>query len=105
MMAGMAVVQLVAVASNALMIYRPTPIMIDPVTGAGSYLVRWAEWGSLGFLMPFLTEGMAIPLEGGGSAFAWIHAGAIGFCILCMSSFGTLILECQYSQANGSESC
>ena len=81
-MAGMAVVQLVAVASNAIMIYNPTPIMIDPVTGAGSYLVRWAEWGSLGFLMTFLTEGMALPLEGGSSTFAWMHAGAISCCIL-----------------------
>ncbi len=76
-MTGSCTVQLIAILSIATLISFPTPIVIDPVTGIRSHLVRWAEWTSLAFLMTFLTESIDLPLTGK-PTIAWAHGIAIG---------------------------
>jgi hypothetical protein len=84
---GTATVQMVAMISNSLMLCVPTPVMIDPMTGIRSHMVRWAEWAVLAFLMTFLTESIDLPLQGGGTLMAWLHGAAIGLSTLCGAVF------------------
>ncbi|KAI2497231.1 Histidine ATPase [Fragilaria crotonensis] len=50
---GSLAVQLVALASNYIMAFRPTPVMYDEISGLRFHLVRWAEWIPLAFSWPF----------------------------------------------------
>ena len=78
-MFGAVAVQLIAILSIIFMVFFPTPVLIDPVTGLRSHMFRWVEWVVLGFLMTFLTESIDMPLkDSGGSKMAWIHGTAIG---------------------------
>lgn len=81
-MMGSVTVQAIAMLSIAMMTFLPTPIVIDPVTGIRSHLVRWAEWTSLAFLMTFLTESIDLPLTGR-PTIAWAHGIAIGLSTSC----------------------
>jgi len=54
-------IQFIAVATNAIMLAVPTPVLIDPVTGGRVHLLRWAEWAPLAAAMTFLTEGVDVP--------------------------------------------
>ena len=60
---GTLTVQLVAMSANLLMGFVPTPVMIDPVTGLRSHLVRWVEFTALAFLMTFFTTNIEAPLR------------------------------------------
>jgi signal transduction histidine kinase len=62
-MVGYATVQTIAVISISLMVFFPTPVIIDPVTGIRTHLVRWAEWTAAGFLMTFLVESVDLPVS------------------------------------------
>lgn len=76
---GAAMVQILAMLSICMMLFLPTPVLIDPVTGLRCHLVRWVEWIVLAFLMTFLTESMDIPLDKKkDTSIAWIHGIAIG---------------------------
>lgn len=88
-MAGAVTVQIIAMLSITLMICFPTPVVIDPVTGIRSHLVRWAEWTSLAFLMTFLTESIDLPLNRK-PTIAWVHGIAIGMS----TSAGALTAFC-----------
>ena len=55
------VVQAIALATNALLLWRPTPVAVDPVTGQRVHLLRWAEWTPLAGAMMFLVEGVDNP--------------------------------------------
>ena len=77
-MVGSCTVQFIALASVAIMILFPTPVLMDPITGQRVHLVRWAEWTPLAFLMTFLTEGIDMPLHSNDyKRLAWKHAIAI----------------------------
>jgi hypothetical protein len=54
-------VQGVSMVANGLLAFIPTPVLIDPVTHARVYLVRWTEWFTLGFLLTFLSEEIDTP--------------------------------------------
>jgi hypothetical protein len=56
-------VQFISLSTNALLAWAPTPVMVDPVTHARVFLVRWCEWTPLAGLMTFLSEGMDIPKD------------------------------------------
>jgi hypothetical protein len=61
---GSLAVQLVALASNYIMAFRPTPVLYDEISGLRFHLVRWAEWIPLAFLMAFLTINVDSPFKG-----------------------------------------
>ena len=48
-MIGAMTVQTIAIVSVSTMVFFPTPVIIDPVTGIRSHMVRWAEWIAAGF--------------------------------------------------------
>lgn len=91
-MVGCITVQTIAMASLSLMIFFPTPVVVDPVTGIRSHLVRWCEWTAAAFLMTFLTESVDMPISTKKlphgekklpeqryfSVVAWLHGLAIG---------------------------
>ncbi len=54
------VVQLIAFSTDLLIAFLPTPVLIDPVCGNKSYLLRYCEWTPLAFTMAFLTESCRI---------------------------------------------
>jgi hypothetical protein len=54
-------VQSVAMFACGMMAFFPTPVFIDPITNAHVYLIRWAEWAPLGFLLTFLSEEIDMP--------------------------------------------
>ena len=54
-------IQFIAVATNAIMLAVPTPVLIDPVTHGRVHLLRWVEWAPLAAIMTFLTEGVDVP--------------------------------------------
>ena len=90
-MVGSTTVQLIAVLSVSLMVFFPTPVVIDPVTGIRSHLIRWAEWASLAFLMTFLTESIDMPLQDKKThKIAWFHCIALGLS----SSTGGILAFC-----------
>jgi signal transduction histidine kinase len=90
-MVGSITVQAIAICTNLLLIFFPTPVVIDPVTGIRSHLVRWAEWIALAFLMTFLQEGIDLPLQGRlGPIFGWLH----GIAIALSTSCGMILAHC-----------
>jgi hypothetical protein len=72
-MASNAAVQLISISNTIIMMCLPTPVLVDPITGLRTHLVRWAEWIALAFLMTFLTESIDLPLEDGDTRPSWIH--------------------------------
>ena len=56
-------VQLVALASNYIMAFRPTPVIYDEISGLQFHMVRWAEFTALAFLMAFLTVNVDAPFK------------------------------------------
>lgn len=73
---GSVMIQGIAMLSILLMMCVPTPILVDPVTGLRTHMVRWIEWIVLAFLMTFLTE--SIELESGRTFTAWKCGIALG---------------------------
>jgi hypothetical protein len=53
-------VQTMALVTDLIMATFPTPVLVDPITGATSYLMRYCEWAPLAFTMAFLTESCKI---------------------------------------------
>jgi signal transduction histidine kinase len=76
-MIGSCTVQGIALTSVGMMIFFPTPVMMDVVTNRRVHMVRWAEWVPLAFLMTFLTEGIDLPNHQQAVNVAWAHAWAI----------------------------
>lgn len=60
---GTFTVQCIALISNILLGFFPTPVVIDEITGLRVHLLRWAEWIPLAFLMTFLTDNIDAPLK------------------------------------------
>lgn len=54
-------VQLVAMATNFMLAWLPTVVMVDPITGARVFLFRLVEWTPLAGLMTFLAEAVDLP--------------------------------------------
>lgn len=52
--------QSIALVTNLLLAFAPTPVLIDQVTGMKTYLIRYCEWAPLAFLMAFLTDSCRI---------------------------------------------
>jgi len=52
--------QSIALVTNLLLAFAPTPVLIDHVTGMKTYLVRYCEWAPLAFVMAFLTDSCRI---------------------------------------------
>ena len=50
------VVLVVAAMTNALLAFFPTIVLVDPITRARVFVVRWCEWTPLAGLMTFLAE-------------------------------------------------
>ena len=49
-------VQIIALVTDLMLAFFPTPVFLDPVCGTRVYLLRWCEWTPLAFLMTFLAE-------------------------------------------------
>ena len=49
-------VQAIALITDFLLFTAKVPVFIDPVMGTRVFMLRWAEWTSLAFIMTFLTE-------------------------------------------------
>ncbi len=77
-------VQLVALASNYIMAFRPTPVIYDEISGLHFHMVRWAEFTALAFLMAFLTVNVDAPFKGSGS-----HAPKVNFVFPSMMALST----------------
>jgi hypothetical protein len=60
---GTFAVQCIALISNILLSFFPTPVLIDEISGLRVHLLRWAEWIPLAFLMTFLTDNIDAPLK------------------------------------------
>jgi hypothetical protein len=60
---GTFAVQCIALVSNILLSFFPTPVLIDEISGLRVHLLRWAEWIPLAFLMTFLTDNIDAPLK------------------------------------------
>ena len=75
-------IQTIALLTDAQMAFFPTPVMVDPVTGARVYLLRWCEWVPLATFMTFLTEGVDLPHPKYGSKLGLLHAAAQGVSCL-----------------------
>ena len=75
-------VQGIAMVANGLMAFFPTPVVVDPITGARVHMVRWSEWFPLGFLLTFLSE----EIESSGRI-SLIHALAQGYVIGSLFGF------------------
>ena len=76
-------VQCIAIVAVAMMLFLPTPVMIDPIMGIRCHLVRWASWTSLAFIMCFLTESIDLPLEDADATHAWIVAAMVASSTVC----------------------
>jgi hypothetical protein len=81
------VVQFIAIVSCAIMLFLPTPVMIDPIIGVRCHLVRWAEWTALAFVMTFLTESVDLSLEDADAKHAWAVATCIALSTVCGGIF------------------
>jgi len=82
-MTASVVVQFISIATVIMMLFLPTPIIIDPITGMRCHLVRWAAWTSMAFLMTFLTESIDLPLEDGSTRTSWVMGTALAVSTLC----------------------
>ena len=71
-------IQFIAVATNAIMLAVPTPVLIDPVTRGRVHLLRWVEWTPLAAVMTFLTEGVDVPHPRYGMKVGLYHGMAQG---------------------------
>ena len=56
----------ITIATNLLLAFAPTVVMIDPVIGGRVFLVRWCEWIPLAGLLTFLSEAVDTRRERGG---------------------------------------
>ncbi|GAX19500.1 hypothetical protein FisN_19Hh075 [Fistulifera solaris] len=56
----------VAMCTNLILCLRPTVVVVDPVTKARVFLLRWCEWIPLGGLMTFLSEAVYVSDDTGG---------------------------------------
>jgi signal transduction histidine kinase len=75
---GSCTVQGIAISSVAIMVFFPTPVLVDPITKQRVLLARWAEWIPLAFLMTFLTEALDLAQQGlAAEMLAWKHGAAI----------------------------
>lgn len=84
-------VQVISISTCTIMLFFPTPIVVDPFTGIRSYVIRWVEWIPLSFLMTFLTESIDAPLQGNGrSKSAWLH----GIALSVSTSAGLILPFC-----------
>lgn len=76
------VTQFVAVTTNLLLAFAPVPVLIDPITLAPVYLLRWCEWTALSGLMTFLSE--SIDLDKRPGRFTWPVATALAQSLSCL---------------------
>ena len=76
-MIGSCTVQAIALTSVGIMIFLPTPVMMDVITNRRVHMIRWVEWTSLAFVMTFLTEGIDLPIHPQAVEVAWGHAWAL----------------------------
>jgi hypothetical protein len=52
----MLVVLSISCATNIMLALAPMPMLMDPFTNCRVHLVRWCEWTTLAFVMPFIVE-------------------------------------------------
>ena len=74
--------QSVAFVTNCLLAWAPVPVMIDPITYAPVYMVRWCEWTALAGLMTFLSE--AIDLRKKPRRLLWPAFTALSQSLSCL---------------------
>ena len=96
-------VQFIALTTNALLAYAPTVVMVDPVTHARVYLVRWCEWIPLAGLLTFLSEivdcntglyGVLVPvLVALSQSISCVMALLLPFCTMLRSWVITMVLS------------
>ena len=60
---GTVSVQCIAMVSNIVLSFVPTPVLVDEISGLRVHLIRWVEWITLTFLMTFLTDNIDAPLR------------------------------------------
>jgi len=78
------IVNLISAATNWIMFFFDTPILVDQLTGCQVYMVRWCEWVVLAFLMTFLIESVDSSSDGKDRVTTGLGlATAQGLCCLC----------------------
>lgn len=55
--AGFCVI-IIAIVTNLLLAFAPTPVLRDPVTGVRCFVMRWCEWIPLSGMMTYMSEGV-----------------------------------------------
>ena len=75
-------VQAIAITSNFIMWYFPSPVLEDEYSGLRFHLVRWAEWTALAFIMTFLTCNLDATVQQG--------KGTVNFMSPTMLALSTL---------------
>jgi signal transduction histidine kinase len=95
------VVQLIAFSTDLLLAFFPTPVLIDPVCGTKSYLLRYCEWTPLAFTMAFLTESCRIDDPSKRAARGGNNAGTLSMIISAMSM--TKAPSQKFDQLDGSD--
>lgn len=77
-------VQVVALLTDAMMAFLPTPVVMDPVLGTRVHLLRWCEWTPLAFAMTFMTESIGMPTAPlGGLKMIYVSALCQGLSTFC----------------------
>jgi hypothetical protein len=87
---GTFAVQCIALISNILLSFFPTPILIDEISGLRVHLLRWAEWIPLTFLMTFLLDNIDAPLKPDSSRPQYMLA----ICLAFSSAAGAVFPFC-----------
>ena len=80
-------VQTIAMITNALLAWYPTPVMMDEMTGARVFVLRWCEWAPLAGLKTFLSEAVDLPKANKG-----LRTHVVSSILQSIACFGGLLL-------------
>lgn len=76
-------VQAIAITSNFIMWYFPSPVLVDEYSGLRFHLVRWAEWTALAFIMTFLTCNLDATGKGEEEKVNFVYPTLLALSTLC----------------------
>ena len=80
---GAITVQSIALVTDFVMAFLPSPVVIDPMTSSRVHLLRWCEWTPLAFTLTFMTEAADVPDPVHGLKIAYLNAFCMGLSTIC----------------------
>ena len=80
---GAMTVQSIALVTDFIMAFLPSPVVIDPMTSSRVHLLRWCEWTPLAFTLTFMTEAADVPDPVHGLKIAYLNAFCMGLSTFC----------------------